>query len=284
MTPELQPSARCGVNGVPSSPVIGLPCARHAGSTPRHLMSESYIHALTQAGAMPLLIPLIEDEGRLRAAYERLDGLLLAGGGDVDPTRYGEPLHPATRNVDPRRDEVEMILLRWALADRVPILAICRGIQMLNVAAGGTLYQDVAQQLPDALKHDYYPHYPRTLRPHRVTIAPDSLLATILGDLNPAVNSLHHQGVKVPAPDFAVVARAPDGLIEGIEHPTHPFALGVQWHPEDLIGDDPSMRRLFRAFVEAAQKRASSIAQPAAPVVQLHSRDEEQQQEQGEED
>ena len=214
-------------------------------------MGESYLRALTQAGAMPVLIPLIEDEERLRVAYERLDGLLLAGGGDVEPTRYGEPRHPATRHVDPRRDEVEATLVRWALADGVPILAICRGIQMLNVAAGGSLYQDVAQQLPGALKHDYYPGYPRALTPHRLEVAPGSRLAAIL-TADPPVNSLHHQGVRAPAPGFTVVARAPDGLIEGLEHSCHPFALGVQWHPEELIDHDPRMRRLFQAFVEAA--------------------------------
>jgi len=233
-----------------------VPCGlqyTNGKAPPRHTVGESYLRALTQAGAMPLLIPLIEDEERLRAAYERLDGLLLVGGGDMDPARYGEPRHPATRNVDPRRDAVEAILVRWALADGVPILAICRGIQMLNVAAGGTLYQDVADQLPGALKHDYYPGYSRTLTPHQIEVAPGSRLAAILADADPPVNSLHHQGVRVPAPGFTVVARAPDGLIEGLEHLRHPFALGVQWHAEELIDHDPRMRRLFQAFVEATR-------------------------------
>jgi putative glutamine amidotransferase len=140
---------------------------------------------------------------------------------------------------------------------------------MLNVAAGGSLYQDVADQLPGALKHDYTPDYPRSLTPHHVEITPGSRLAAILTDVDPAVNSTHHQGVRVPAHGFAVVARAPDGLIEGIEHPDHPFALGVQWHPEDLIDHDPRMRRLLEAFVEAAMLgRAKLRATPET----LHTR------------
>jgi len=216
-------------------------------------MWESYLHALVQAGAMPLILPLIEDKEKLRIAYDRLDGLLLAGGGDVDPAAYGEPRHPATSNVDPRRDQVEAILTSWALTDGTPILAICRGIQLLNVAAGGTLYQDVSDQLPGALKHDYYPNYPRTLTPHDVEISPGSRIASILADTDLPVNSTHHQGIRIPAPGLDVVARAPDGLTEGLEHADHPFALGVQWHPEDLVGHDRRMRRLFGALVEATR-------------------------------
>lgn len=241
---------------VSSVPLMGVPCGLQytdGKAPPRHAVGESYLRALTQAGAVPLLIPLVEDEERLRAAYERLDGLLLVGGSDMDPATYGEPRHPATRNVDPRRDAVEAILVRWALADGLPILAICRGIQMLNVAAGGTLYQDVADQLRGALKHDYYPGYPRNHKAHRIELVPGSRLAGILATADVPVNSLHHQGVKVVAPGFTVVARAPDGLIEGLEHLRHPFALGVQWHAEELIDDDLRMKHLFQAFVEAAR-------------------------------
>jgi putative glutamine amidotransferase len=201
---------------------------------------------------MPVLIPAVADESGLRRVYDRLDGLLLAGGGDVDPALYGESPHPATKYVAPERDEVELVLTRWALDDRLPILAICRGVQVLNVAAGGTLYQDVSDQLPSALKHDYHPGYPRTLTPHSVAPVPGSRLADLLLDPLIPVNSLHHQGIRDLARGLVASAHATDGLIEGVEHGAHPFALGVQWHPEELVEEDRRMRRLFEAFVEAA--------------------------------
>jgi putative glutamine amidotransferase len=200
-----------------------------------------------------VLIPLNLDDGALRAIYERLDGLLLAGGVDVHPRHYGEAVHEKCGEIDEARDAVELTLTRWALAEGLPILAICRGIQVLNVAAGGTLYQDIAAQMPDSLKHDYWPDYPRNLLPHQVTVNNDSHLAAILGGTQMAVNSLHHQAVKDLAPNFTVVARSPDGLIEAIEVNDHPFALGVQWHPEELLEDAPPMRRLFEEFVSAAR-------------------------------
>jgi putative glutamine amidotransferase len=237
-------------------PIVGVPCglqyAAGRQGTPRHAIGESYVHALSEVGGTPMLIPLLEDEAQLRSAFDRLDGLLLAGGGDVDPALYGETRHPATRNVELRRDRVEITLVCWALGSGMPILAICRGIQVLNVAAGGTLYQDVADLLPGALKHDYHPGYPRTLTPHPVEVTAGSRLAAILANTDHPVNSLHHQGVRGLAPGFSVVAQSSDGLIEGIEHASHRFALGVQWHPEELLHHDAGMRRLFEAFVQAA--------------------------------
>jgi putative glutamine amidotransferase len=243
--------------GASDSPLIGVPCGlQHAAGrqgAASHGMGDPYVRALAGAGAMPILIPLVENEAGLRCAYHRLDGLLLAGGGDVDPTLYGESRHPATKYVTPERDRVEIALTRWALADAMPILAICRGIQVLNVAAGGTLYQDIADQLPGALKHDYHSDYPRSLTPHTVSLTPGSRLASLLIDPVTSVNSLHHQGIRHLAPGLSASAHSPDGLIEGVEHAEHPFALGVQWHPEELVGHDSRMRRLFEAFVEVAR-------------------------------
>jgi len=201
-----------------------------------------------------VLIPLNLDEKALRAIYERLHGLLLAGGVDVHPRHYGEAIHEKCGEIDEARDTVELALARWALAEGLPILAICRGIQVLNVAAGGTLYQDIASQVPNSLKHDYWPDYPRNYLPHQVTVNGDSHLAAILGQRRVGVNSMHHQAVKDLAPRFKVVARTSDGLVEAIEDQDHPFALGVQWHPEELMEDGPLMRRLFDAFVSAARR------------------------------
>ena len=161
--------------------------------------------------------------------------------------------HEKCGRIDEARDAVELTLARWALADGLPVFGICRGIQVLNVAAGGTLYQDIASQVPGSLKHDYWPGHPRNLLTHQVTVNNDSHLAAILSGAEVAVNSLHHQAVKDLAPNFMVVARSPDGLIEAIEGHGHPFALGVQWHPEGLVEDAPPMRRLFEEFVSAAR-------------------------------
>jgi putative glutamine amidotransferase len=239
----------------PAYPLIGIP-SRHDQSgrsgSPILAQSRTYVEAVTTAGGAPVLIPLNLGEEALRAIYERLDGLLLAGGIDVHPRHYGETIHEKCGQIDEAQDAVELTLARWALDGRLPILAICRGIQVLNVAAGGTLYQDIASQVPDSLKHDYWPDYPRNLLPHQVTVNNDSHLAAILGGTQVAVNSLHHQVIKDLASRFRVVARSADGLIEAIEDQSHPFALGVQWHPEELMGDAP-MRRLFEEFVSAAR-------------------------------
>jgi putative glutamine amidotransferase len=236
-------------------PLIGIPGRNDQSSrygSPVFAQSHTYVDAVATAGGAPVLIPLSLNEGGLRAIYERLDGLLLAGGADVHPRHYGEAIHEKCGQIDEARDAVELTLTHWALDGGLPILAICRGIQVLNVAGGGSLYQDIASQSPDSLKHDYWPDYPRNLLAHQVTVNGDSQLAAILGQSQVGVNSMHHQAVKDPAPRFKVVARATDGLIEAIEDQSHPFALGVQWHPEELM-EDASMRRLFEEFVSVAR-------------------------------
>lgn len=238
-------------------PLIGIPAATlepppNPGA-PYFQFSGNYPAALAASGAVPVIIPLGLPDDILRDLFERLDGLLLAGGVDIAPAEYGEEPHPALGRVDPARDAVELKIARWALAADLPILGICRGIQSLNVAAGGTLYQDLPAQYAGAVRHDYRPAESSWERPtHRVTVAADSRLAGILGAPELAVNSFHHQAVKDPAPGFAVVARAEDGVIEGIERPAARFVVGVQWHPEAMFRTDPLARRLFAAFVEAA--------------------------------
>jgi putative glutamine amidotransferase len=146
-----------------------------------------------------------------------------------------------------------LVLARWALADGLPLLGVCRGIQVLNVAAGGSLYQDLPSQVPGALAHACSPPaYPRTHRAHAVHVEPESRLAGILGARETLVNSRHHQAVKDLAHGFTVTARAPDGVIEGIESEEHRFAVGVQWHPENMAAGDPQMLAIFQALVRAA--------------------------------
>jgi putative glutamine amidotransferase len=211
-----------------------------------------YSQAVALAGGAPVLIPLELDERTWRAIYRRLDGLLLPGGVDVDPAHYGELPHPDLGAVDAALDEAELLLARWALEDHLPLLGICRGIQLINVAAGGSLYQDLSAQFPGALQHRFSPpEYPRDHPGHPVHILPDSRLSQVLG-LDLLVNSRHHQAVKDVALEFVVTARAPDGVIEGIEKPDAPFSVGVQWHSESIAASDPQALALFQAFVQAA--------------------------------
>lgn len=226
--------------------------------TPRFGQSQAYVHAVARAGAAPLLIPNLTDKTLLHTLYELLDGLLLSGGEDVDPAYYGEPRHEKCGPVSPDRDEVELTLVRWAMDDGKPLLAICRGIQVLNVALGGSLYQDIRAQVRRADKHDWHPGYPRNRLSHTIIVAPQTRLAHILGPLNSPcplywVNSLHHQAIKDVAPGLTVAARAPDDVIEAVEAEGHPFAIGVQWHPEELGDNDLRAQRIFDALVEACQ-------------------------------
>jgi putative glutamine amidotransferase len=237
-------------------PIIGCTTYRKtaAQATPVQLMAlmPTYPDAVAAAGGVPVLIPLGLDEDALSVLLSQLDGLLLTGGGDIAPEQYHSDRPDLISDVDRDRDRVEVFLAREAVARGVPLLAICRGHQVLNVALGGTLYEDVRQLMPGALKHDYWGDYPRNRLSHGVTVREDSRLGAILGKTTALVNSLHHQGVRDLAPGLEAVAHAPDGLVEGVEVPDHPFAIGVQWHPENLVHDDPDMLSLFRALVEAA--------------------------------
>ena len=220
------------------------------------VMSQRYVRVLAAAGAVPWIIPLLhEDEETLRAIYDQLDGVFLPGGVDMDPSTYRERRHPHCGRTDPARDRTELALTRWALEDRKPLLAVCRGVQVLNVAAGGTLYQDLGVQVPGSIKHDYFPahgRYSRDMRAHDISIAEGSRLAEILERTRVTVNSMHHQGIAKLAPGLVATAHAPDGVIEAAELPSDHFVVGVQWHPEDLVDCEPCMRRLFESFVEAS--------------------------------
>lgn len=240
-------------------PIIGVPTQtleEVPGELPRcWVMSQQYVRVLVAAGAIPWIIPLIQNDlPTLRGIYDRLDGVFLPGGVDLDPSAYQEQ-HDGCGRTDPARDEIELILTRWTLEDEKPLLAVCRGIQVVNVAAGGTVHQDLATQLPGAIKHDYFPkpgQYSRDFLAHEVELTQGSRLSSLLGGPRIRVNSMHHQGIKRLGEGLRPSAYAPDGLIEGIESPNGQFLIGVQWHPEALAEGDERMNRLFGAFIRAA--------------------------------
>lgn len=232
------------VIGVPLRPFTG------PGFPPKLALNRAYFDALEAAGATTLPIPVSQDERHLRTLYDLLDGLLLPGGADVEPRRYGqEPREDCNLTLMPELDEVELTLATWAVADDLPVLAICRGIQVLNVACGGTLWQDVQVEGAARESHD---REPRDSLVHGLQIEQWSLLAHTIGETEVQVNSLHHQAIREVGGDLRAVARSSDGLIEGIEIPGHRFVIGIQCHPEELIKTEPWASRLFEHFVVAA--------------------------------
>jgi len=230
--------------------------------TRRTFLNEPYVLAIREAGGLPLVITPAHAGESLRQLYALLDGLLLTGGEDVEPARYGETARYPNVEAVAERDAMEFPLLERALADGLPVLAVCRGMQVLNVALGGSLYQDLPSDRPGAVAHDQTtadPPVPRPQPSHTVAVRPGTRLGAILGAGEHRVNSMHHQGVKALAPGLSAVAHARDGLVEAVEADEgrgSAFLVGVEWHPEELVlGGDPASRRLFEAFVTAAVKR-----------------------------
>lgn len=202
---------------------------------------------------MPVLIPSGVEAETLRAVYDRVDGVLLPGGGDINPSYYAAMPHPQTHQPDESRDLAEITVARWAVEEDRPLLGICRGHQLLNVALGGSLVQDIPSQIETSLQHDHSLAISRAYRAHAVDITPESRLAQIIGHTQYSVNSLHHQSVATPGEGLVVTSYAPDGIIESVERPDKHFVISVQWHPEDM--DEGAMHRLFKSFVEAASER-----------------------------
>lgn len=237
------------------APLIGITTTR--SQTPSglatHVIVEAYVDSIVQAGGSPVLIPLGLPESRLEEILARLDGVLFSGGGDCHPGAYGGNHHPRLSDVDEDRDRVEIHLLQSAVRSSLPFFGICRGLQVINVALGGTLYEDIADQRPGSLKHQYLQELPRSQTIHTVSVSPSSRLAQVLNATSAQVNSFHHQAIDRLAPGLQPTAFAPDGLIEGLELPDYTFGLAVQWHPE-WLQTQPEMRSLFQSFVTAARR------------------------------
>lgn len=212
------------------------------------LLPWSYVRRVADAGGVPVLLPPLP--GVIEGALPRLDGLLLTGGPDVDPARYGREAGPQTQPAQPDRDDAETALLHDAIDGGLPVLGICRGLQLMNVARGGTLLQ----HLPDVLDDEGHAPAPGVMGTHPVRVVPGTLLAGILGRPSAeGVPTYHHQAVEYVGRGLVVTAWSQDGVIEAVEDPSHPFCVAVQWHPEE--GDDPA---LFDALVRAAADRAAA--------------------------
>lgn len=237
-------------------PLIGVSGSIDAEET-RHFILRDYLRAILASGGLPVLLSPDLSGGMLESCLDRLDGLLLAGGNDVAPALFGEDPIEALGEVNPLRDAFEMHLVRMAAQRALPVLGICRGVQVMAAALGGSLWQDLPAQFRTADGRPPIGHRqtsPGRYASHAVRVTPDTLLSRTVGAEELKVNSFHHQAVRSPGPALRVCAAAPDGVAEAVEHPALPFFLGVQWHPERTYTDDPASAALFAALVRAARK------------------------------
>ncbi len=223
----------------------------------RAYVNASYLNAVQQAGGVPVPLPPQLGPAARVEILKHVHGVLLTGGGDVDPSRFGEPPHPTTAEVSAARDTLEIDLTRWALAQHIPLLAVCRGLQVLNVALGGSLYQDIPSEPGSPLDHGQaaLQGKARSVPTHQVKVRDGSRLAGILGALEVDVNSFHHQAIRRLGQGLTDVAWAPDSIIEGVELVEgRQFVVGVQWHPEEMVGNDRAAFNLFAALVSRARE------------------------------
>jgi putative glutamine amidotransferase len=247
-------------------PLIGIACRagmREEVSRPIFYSNKSYVQAIEDAGGMPILIPFVKDIRSLHTVLPHLDGLLLAGGADVHPKNYQENAHTSLRETDPQLDELELTLARWAWKEDMPTLGICRGLQVLNVALGGTLYQDLHTEYAGSLEHSSW-SLPRNTLVHNVRIEAGSRMEQLLGVRDVVVNSLHHQAIKDVGKGLVVSGYAEDGVIELVEAPARDFIVATQSHPEELYSEHPIWTRLFKAFIEACGEKASRQVKPGS--------------------
>ena len=235
-------------------PVIGITTNQDTSrqNAPYDTLSSAYAAAIQAAGGLPLLIPNELPLEALTDLRKHLDGVLLSGGGDIDPTHFNGIDHISIGGISQQRDELEISLVRLAVATDWPLLGICRGTQIINVAMGGTLYTDIPSQYHTELTHNTPLDQGRDFLAHEVTIMAESRLNAILGSDKLMVNSFHHQAIKNVAVKLTVSATAADGLVEGLELAEQRFFVGVQWHPE-CIWQKPEQQKLFKAFIRACQ-------------------------------
>jgi putative glutamine amidotransferase len=239
-------------------PLIGITCSRRivegwAPNSPGDTIDytfEEYGKVIRHCGGAPVLIPIAQNRETLQTILDRIAGLLLSGGPDIHPKSYHERPLPGLGEVDEDLDRMELEIAKMAFQRNLPILGVCRGIQVLNVSRGGTLYQDIPTQVQGSINH--LQNVDKTIQTHTIRIEGKTLLHRIFRRRGIWVNGKHHQAIKDLAPDFVVSAQARDGIIEAIEHPSKRFVVGVQWHPEGTWEKDPYSKRLFHALVRAS--------------------------------
>ena len=241
-------------------PLIGITCSRIIGGpwsvySTGHFMDytfNEYSHAIVQSGGAPVLLPVAQNQGTLKTILAKLNGLVLSGGPDINPRYYKEQPLKGLGEIDDALDQMEIAVAKEAYRLNLPTLAICRGIQTLNVSLGGNLYQDIALQVDGSINHSQKAD--KSINTHTVTISAGTRLSDVYKNKKIWVNGKHHQAVKDPAPGFVVSATAADGVIEAIEDLSKRFVVGVQWHPEGTWKSDVNSKRLFKAFVKAAKE------------------------------
>lgn len=232
-------------------PLIGISCS-YDQKDGRYFLADAYVNSVVKAGGMPVILPGAGGISGVGSYIASLQGILLAGGGDIDPSYFDEDPHPGLGEITPDRDRFEIMLVKAALRKNIPVLGICRGIQVINVACGGTVIQHIPVEIKKPLKHSQ--NAPRWYPTHRVIVEKSSLLGQIVKTGSLKVNSFHHQAVRDPATGFKVSGISSDGVIEAVENSKYLFLLGVQWHPECMTEKDDKSRLLFSAFVNAAKK------------------------------
>ncbi len=255
--------ARSATQAAKRFPVIGIDCSSdrpreevvNPGSCYQLQLPLYYVNAVLRAGGLPLVLPLIEDKKKIIQMLDHIDGLMLSGGYDVDPGYFGQEPHPKLGQIDVARDRFESVIVPYALEKtEMPIFGICRGIQAMNVFAGGTLHQDLSLAGEELVKHQQKTDRP--LPTHYLNIEPGSWMHRIFGKKKLRTNTYHHQVVDRVAPGFVVTARSTDGLIEAIEMPGDRFVVGFQPHPERLEEEFKEFRKIFRTFVKASEDYA----------------------------
>lgn len=237
-----------------SKPIILIPTPVQDPEMRRFAMGKNYVRSLIECGAAPVMLPTGLDLQSVHEMYAQVDGVLFTGGSDIDPAYFGEARHPETYGIDADRDEVEVALTQWTMQDDKPAFSICRGIQVVNVALGGSLIQDIPSQWQAGNLLEHRGHKIGAARDqvlHDVCVEPNCKLASILGAGNVGTNSFHHQALGRIGDGLVITSRAPDGIIESVEAPDRRWFVGVQWHPEEMTAGRADMMALFQSFVDA---------------------------------
>lgn len=234
-------------------PIIGI-TARHDLESDTLIVNTGYYRAILKSGGIPFMIPVTEDETDNKAIISNIDGVILTGGNDVDPKYFNESPIKEMGEISPDRDIQEIYLAKVALSQNIPILGICRGMQVLNIAAQGDIYQDIYSQILNINLIKHFQDAPKWYATHEIIIEENTKLFEIINEKNIRVNSFHHQSVKSVCEEFTIVARSEDGIIEAIENKYNDFAIGIQWHPEVMWERDNTQLKIFNNLVYSALK------------------------------